>query len=110
VIALGRVVDADADEPAEQQIEVQPLHELALRANRIERLQQHRPKQHLRRDRRPPHAGVERRKIGRQGRQHRVGQRPDRPPRVILMHALLEIDIREKLPRPLVRSPHRSPR
>src|SRR5438067_1282205 len=29
---------------------------------------------------------------------------------MILAHALLKIDIREKLPRPLVGSPHRSPR
>jgi hypothetical protein len=50
-----RVVDADADKPAKQKIELQPLHQLPLRADRIERLQQHRWQQLLRRDRRPAH-------------------------------------------------------
>jgi Integrase core domain len=40
-----RIVDAEADERAEQQVEVQPLHQLALRADRVERLQQERPQQ-----------------------------------------------------------------
>ena len=42
-----RLVDADPDKPAEQQVELQPLHQLPLRAHRIERLQQHRPQQHF---------------------------------------------------------------
>ena len=48
-----RIVNADADKPTKQQVELQPLHQLPLRADRIERLQQHRPQQLLRRDRRP---------------------------------------------------------
>ncbi len=48
VLGKGRgvpdgIVDAQADEPAEQQIEVELLHQLALGADRIEGLQQHRP-------------------------------------------------------------------
>ena len=46
-----RIVDAEPDEPAEQQIELQPLHQLALRADRVERLQQRGSQQLLRRDR-----------------------------------------------------------
>ena len=34
----GRIVDTEADEPAEQQVEVEALHQLALRPNRVERL------------------------------------------------------------------------
>ena len=71
-----RIVDTEPDEPAEQQIKLQPLHQLALRANRVERLQQHRPQQHLGRNRRPTHAGVQRREIARQRLQGRVRQRP----------------------------------
>ena len=93
-----RIIDADPDEPAEQQIELQPPHELALRANRIERLQQHRPEQHLGRDRRPPDAGIERRTIGRQRCKRNVGQRLDRPQRMIPPDSQLKIDVREKLP------------
>jgi hypothetical protein len=35
----GRVVDPEPDEPAEQQIELQTLHQLPLGPDRIERLQ-----------------------------------------------------------------------
>src|SRR5881394_4252364 len=44
------IIDPHPDEPTKQQIELQPLHELTLRANRIECLQQHRSQQHLWRD------------------------------------------------------------
>ena len=33
-----RIVDANADEPAKQEVELQPIHQLPLRADRIERL------------------------------------------------------------------------
>jgi hypothetical protein len=39
------VVHAKADEPAEQQVELDPLHQLPLRADRVESLQQQRPQQ-----------------------------------------------------------------
>ena len=52
-----RVVDADANESAKHQVELQPLHQLPLRAHRIESLQQHRPQQLPRRiDGRPVRA------------------------------------------------------
>jgi hypothetical protein len=93
-----RVVDPDPDEPAKQEVELQPLHEPTLRAHRIECLQQHRPQQHLGRDRRTPYAGIERCKIDRQRFKRSVGQRADRPQRMIPPHALLKIDVREKFP------------
>ena len=52
------IVDPEPDEPAEQEVEAQPLHQLALRADRIERLQQERPQQLFGRDRRAPHGHV----------------------------------------------------
>jgi hypothetical protein len=36
------IINADADKPAEQEVELQPLHQLPLRPDRIERLQKHR--------------------------------------------------------------------
>ncbi len=48
-----RIVDSKPHEPAEQKIELQPLHQLTLRANRIEQLQQAGPQQLLRRNRGP---------------------------------------------------------
>jgi hypothetical protein len=74
-----RVVDANADKPVEQKVELQPLHQLPLRADRIERWQQHRPQQLLRRDRRSPDRRVQRAKPARQRRQSLVHDCPDRP-------------------------------
>ena len=48
-----RIVDRQSDEPAEQQIVVELLHQLPLRAHRVEGLQQQRPQQSFRRDRWP---------------------------------------------------------
>lgn len=88
-----RVIDAEAQELAAQHVELQALHQLPFRADRVERLQQHRPREHLPRDRRPPHPRVERREIAQQHRQRRVRHFPDRPHRMVL-------------PRPLLRPAH----
>src|ERR1700736_2139112 len=37
------IVDAEPNEPAERQVEVEPLHQLPLGADRVERLQKHCP-------------------------------------------------------------------
>jgi hypothetical protein len=63
-----RVVDAKPDKPAEQEVVVQLLHELALRTHRVERLQQQRPQQLLRRDRGPAVQCVEPLELAREGR------------------------------------------
>ena len=105
-----RIVDAEPDEPPKQQIELQPLHQLPLRSDRIKCLQQHRPQQHLRCDRWPTKLGIEHREIARQRPQGRIRQRPNGAQRMIGPHPLLKIDIRKQLPRTLVWSPHRSPR
>ena len=68
------IVDCQSDEPAEQQVEVDLLDELALRAHRVEDLDQQRPQQKLRRYRRSPTLGVHRRKVRVHRRQHRVDQ------------------------------------
>ena len=66
------IFDAEPDEPAEQQVEVQPLHQLALRADRVERLQQEGPQQLLGRDRRTSDPGIEVLKTRREARQRLV--------------------------------------
>ena len=103
----GRVVDPEPDEPAEQQVEVQPLHELALRAHAVEGLQQQRPQQPLRRDRRPADAGIERGELRAQPLERRVDDLPDRPQRMIRPNPRLKIDIREQCTRTPIRPPHR---
>jgi hypothetical protein len=61
------------DEPAKQQVEVDPIDQLALRADRVERLQQQGPEQLLRGDRRPPDRRVGGGELPRHARQHNVG-------------------------------------
>ena len=60
-----RIIHPKTDKPAEQKVELQPLHQLPLRTNAVKRLQQHRPKQLLRRNRWPAKVRIERRKCSR---------------------------------------------
>ena len=60
-----RIVHAEPDEPAEQQVEVDPLDQLAFGPDRVEGLQQQRPQQPLGRDRIPPRRRVERVELSR---------------------------------------------
>ena len=105
-----RIVRRQSDEPAEQQIIVELLHQLPFRAHRVERLQQQRPQQSLRRDRRSAVARVQLVELPRQTRQHRVGQRADSPQRMIRRYPPLYRDVAEKTLRPLVFAAHRNPR
>jgi len=102
----GRIVNADADKPPEQEVVFQTLHQKAFRADRIEGLQQHGPQQLLRRDRGPPDRRIERRKLSLQRSKRLVHDQPDRPQRMIPPHPILKIDIAEKLTRPHVAAAH----
>jgi hypothetical protein len=72
-----RIVHRQTDEPAEQQIIVELLHQLPFRADRVERLQRQRPQQPLRWNRRPAVAGVKLAQIAREIPQRRVDQVAD---------------------------------
>src|SRR5271166_3555965 len=76
-------VDREPDEPAKQQVELQPFNQLPLRADRIEKLQQRGRQQALRRNRRTPDRLVKRRQRSVELRQRRVGQSPHRPQRMV---------------------------
>ena len=78
-----RRVHPQPDKPAEQQIVVQLLHQLTLRAHRIECLQKQCSQQFLRRDRRPADRRIEPFEPARQPFQRRVHDDPDRPQRMI---------------------------
>src|SRR6516162_8461305 len=58
-----RTVDAKLDEPAIQQVELQPFHQLAFRADCVERLAAVSPAEFVRRDRGPSQRRVHRRKV-----------------------------------------------
>ena len=83
------IVDAEPHEPAEQQVVVELLHQLALGADRVEGLDQRAAQQLLGRDRGPAHARVELGEPWRELLQHRVDQRPHYPQRMIGRDALL---------------------
>ena len=101
-----RIVDAKADEPAEQQVELDPLHQLALRADRVERLQQQRPQQPLRRDRLPAERRIKRVELRRERRQRGVDDAADHPQRMIRTDPLLQVHIAEQRPANRVIPPH----
>lgn len=105
-----RVVDPEPNEPAEQQVVVQLLHQLPLGADRVERLQQERPQQLLRRDRGPPVQRVEPLKLRRQTGQHAVDQRQDRPQRMSGRHLSLAAHIAEQTFRPSIPPAYQQPR
>lgn len=101
------LIRRQADEPAEQEVELQPLHQLALGADRIERLQEHRPQEHLRRRRRAARLRrIERIELRTHLGQRVVHDRFDRPQRMIGADSTLDIDIGEQLSRASIRSAH----
>jgi hypothetical protein len=101
-----RLIGAKPDEPAEQEIKLQPLHQLPLRAHGIKRLEQHCAQKHLGRDRWPTDPGIEHRKLARQRFQRLVHNRSDRSQRMVGANPLLQADVGEQLSRALVRASH----
>src|SRR6201988_4418289 len=102
-----RLVRRKPDEPAEEQIEVELLHQLPFRAHRIERLQQQRPQQPLRRDRWPAVTSIEFVERRRQISQRRVHQRADLAQRMTAWNSILQTQIAEHAFRRSVVAAHR---
>ena len=104
-----RVLNAQPDKPAEQQIVLDPLDQLPLRADRVERLQQQRPHQPLRRDRATPDRRVQLCELAGQHRQRGVCDLPNHPQRVIRSNPLFQVYVAEKATTNLVVAAHRRP-
>jgi hypothetical protein len=102
-----RVVDAEPDKPAKQQIVIELLHQLALGPDRVERLDQRAAQQSLGCDRGPAEGRVHRRELGIERDQHLVDDLADYAQRVVRRHPLLQINVREQRPRHRIRSAHR---
>lgn len=105
-----RVVDAQCNEPAEQQVIIHLLHQLPLGPHRVEDLQQARPDQPLGRDRGPAMGGVEACELAIQARQRVVHHPSDSAQRMTRRDALLQVDTAEQRPRRPIRPAHPSPR
>ncbi len=93
--------------PTNQQVELQPLHDLALRTDAVEGLQQHGAQQALGRDRGLPNpGGVERLKLRAQRQEGFVGDGADRTRRVVGPLPALQVDVGQQRARPLIRTAH----
>src|SRR6266446_4190885 len=103
-----RIVHPQPHEPAEQKVELHPLHQLALGAYPVKSLQQHCPQKLLRRDRRPAEVRIEPGKVVAQILQRRVRHFPYRAKRMIAPHPRFQIYIAEKRASPFVAAPHRA--
>src|SRR5579859_5113271 len=82
-------------EPSEQQVVVQLLHQQPLTADRVEDLQQQRPQQPFRRNRRPSRVRIQPRKVARHLHQHLIHQGANLSQRVIGRHSLLRRQVTE---------------
>jgi hypothetical protein len=103
-VAVGRegfrnphlVVDSEPDEPAEEQVVIQLLHQQFFTPDRVEDLQEQRPQEPLGRDTRPAAARVHFVEARRELLQSLVDQRLDRAQRVIPRHATLKTHVAEQ--------------
>jgi hypothetical protein len=102
------VVHAEPHEPAKQQVVVQLLPQLPLTPDRVQRLEQQRPEQLLRRNRRTPEIDIQRPEPRREALERPIGDAPDRPQWMIRRHPLLQRDVAKHRSRLLVGSTHRS--
>ncbi len=105
-----RVVNAEAHDPAEQQVILHLLHQLALGPHRKQDLDQVCPHQPLRRDGGATLGRIKPVEIGIKARQRVVDHLTDLSKRMARRDALLKVHIAEKRTRLLVRSPHDYPR
>ena len=91
----------------ETEIEVDRLHQLSFRADRVERLQQQGAQQFLRCDRRPTDRRVRRIELPRHPGQNISGYPAYHPQRVVLGNPIFEINIRKQSAIPYIRTAHR---
>ena len=101
-----RIVHRKSDEPPEQEVVVELLHQLPLRADGVEGLQQQRAQQLLGRDRGAAVLGVEFGEPRVECGQGVVGQRADHAQRVGLGDPALRSDITEKAVASFVKTAH----
>src|SRR5712692_5004806 len=102
-----RVVHVQSDEPAEQEVVVELLHQHPLAAHSVENLKEQRPQQLLGGDRRPAEGRIDRLEAWRHLLQHRVYHGADRPEWMVPGDPLFRGDVAEHASVELVVSTHR---
>ena len=103
----NRLVHREPNKPAEQQIVVHLLHQLAFRANRIERLQQQSAQQFLGRDRGAARVGINRVEPVGQMCKSGIGNLADSPQRMVRRNPAIRPHVAEKPLVVVVRAVHR---
>jgi len=103
-----RLVHVESDEPAEQKVVVELLHQQPLAADGIKDLEGERAQQLLRRDRRAPDARVELGEVRGEILQDDVDDLPDGSQRVVLGNPRLRRDVAEQVHVVSVVSAHRA--
>src|SRR6267378_360936 len=84
-----RIVDVEPHKPAKQEVVIELLHQQPLAAHRVQHLQQQRAQKLLRRNRRPPAAGVDRVEAPRRLLEGRIYHYSDGSQRMILWYSPL---------------------
>ena len=102
------IIHIQTHKPTEQQVVIQLLHQLSLAADRVERLQQQRAQQLLRRHRRAPEVDIQRPEARRELLQRIIGDATNRAQGMVLRDAVLQRDVAEHRSRLLVGSTHRA--
>ena len=103
---VGTHTGSSTDSPTNQQVVIQLLHQLPLRANGMESLQQQGPQQLLRRDRRAAVLRVEPGKLPVERGQSVVGKAADQAKRVVFGDAAIRAHIAEQAVPSLVYAAH----
>ena len=101
-----KAATSNANRPAEQQVEVQLLHKLPLRADRVEGLQQQRPEQLLRRERPATRKAIQRLEIRPQRAKEMVHVPADNPKRMVPRNPILQAQVTEKTAAALIPTTH----
>ena len=101
-----RIVGAQTDKPAEQQVVVQLLEQQPLRADPVERLQQRGQQQLLRRHRGPAFRGLQLTEGGIESIEGLIREFSDPPKRMIGRDPLLDRDVGEQGPAALLLTSH----
>jgi hypothetical protein len=94
MVKRSGIIDPEADKPAKHQVVIHLLHQLPLGSDREQDLEQARPDQPLRWNRRAAEIGVKRLEFGIEAGERVVDHLPDLAQRMTLRDALFQIDTR----------------
>jgi hypothetical protein len=102
-------MDSPTNQRNKQEVVVELFHELALAPDTVERLQEQRPEQLLRRDRGAAGVGIQQGEAGRQILQGLIHHRPDPAEGMVLRDPLFRLNVAPHMPLLGIAAAHRAP-